>query len=192
MNSQQAGIDIALVIAKLLTLLVFCLLLVDVSTAQNREARSTVHFVKDVAPILIRHCVDCHNVSDLKGGLNLTTEHTLQVGGESGPVISPNALDDSLIWTYVAEDQMPPRDQKLTTEEKNIIRKWLVDGARWEGGPIDPLAGTTERRAGRDWWSLQPLRAVSVPVVKHDELVSNDIDKFILAKLLPDCLASST
>lgn len=151
--------------------------------AEEPKTQTSVGFRAEVVPILIRHCVECHNASDLKGGLNLTSMQALRAGGESGAVIIPNDLDQSPIWTYVADDQMPPRKAKLNLAEKAVLRNWIADGANWEGGPIDPHANTTEQRAGKDWWSLQPLKEVIVPVVQHSELVSNDIDRFVLAKL---------
>jgi hypothetical protein len=40
-----------------------------------------------------------------------------------------------------------------------------------------------QRRAGRDWWSLQPLRPVAVPSVDGSPWAINPIDHFILRRL---------
>ena len=53
----------------------------------------------------------------------------------------------------------------------------------WSGGlPLDPLAMTSEHRAGFDWWSLQPLKRVSIPVSKSRN-ARHPIDDFIAQKL---------
>jgi Protein of unknown function (DUF1553)/Protein of unknown function (DUF1549) len=54
------------------------------------------------------------------------------------------------------------------------------------------LAQTGEpTRAGRDWWSLQPLRPVAVPSVDDSQPPSNPIDHFILNRLKKERLAPS-
>jgi hypothetical protein len=52
-----------------------------------------------------------------------------------------------------------------------------------------PAAG--QERAGRDWWSLQPLRAVAAPPVDDSEQPINAIDQFILHRLKKEGLAPS-
>jgi uncharacterized small protein (DUF1192 family) len=47
------------------------------------------------------------------------------------------------------------------------------------------------RRAGRDWWSLQPLRPVTVPSVDGARRPINPIDRFILHRLKKERLAPS-
>src|SRR5262245_22918012 len=48
-----------------------------------------------------------------------------------------------------------------------------------------------QRRAGRDWWSLQPLRPVQVPSVDAARQRVNPIDHFILHRLQKEKLAPS-
>src|SRR5262249_55791451 len=42
---------------------------------------------------------------------------------------------------------------------------------------------TTEKRAGFDWWSLQPVRRPPVPKVNHTAWLQDPIDAFVLARL---------
>ena len=50
---------------------------------------------------------------------------------------------------------------------------------------IDPLEVTTDKRAGYDWWSLQPIGVVEPPEIPSApvEWRANPIDHFVLAKL---------
>src|SRR5262249_6594690 len=48
-----------------------------------------------------------------------------------------------------------------------------------------------QRRAGHDWWSLQPLRPVVVPSVDAGQRPINPIDHFILHRLNKEPLAPS-
>jgi hypothetical protein len=113
-------------------------------------------FDEQIAPILSRRCVGCHNGFDRKGGLNLVDQQAALGGGDSGSVITAQDADSSLLWQRVRDGEMPPRGP-LPDAEKERLRTWIQDGARWGTNPIDIHRFTTETRAGRDWWSLQPL-----------------------------------
>jgi len=54
-----------------------------------------------------------------------------------------------------------------------------------------PALAGGQRRAGRDWWSLQPLRPVAVPSVDDSQQPQNPIDHFILHRLKKERLAAS-
>ncbi|MEZ6086810.1 MAG: c-type cytochrome domain-containing protein [Pirellulaceae bacterium] len=66
-----------------------CLLLwFDVSFGGHILAVDTVSdFESDIAPLLIRRCVECHQGSNPSGGLLLTTRAGLHAGGDSGEAI---------------------------------------------------------------------------------------------------------
>src|SRR6476659_5861688 len=53
------------------------------------------------------------------------------------------------------------------------------------------LRPTTPRRAGADWWSLQPVKRLPLPAVRRSDWPRNAIDFFILAKLEAEKLAPS-
>ena len=117
------------------------------------EARAEPDFDKDVAALLARRCLECHSGADPKGDLDLTRKDS--VTGKDGPVV-PGNLKDSLLWERVAADEMPPK-KPLDAKEKELLQAWIEGGAKWGTDPIDPFASTTDKRAGRDWWSLQPF-----------------------------------
>ena len=62
-------------------------------------------------------------------------------------------------------------------------------GRAWGTDPIDPYQVTTSRRAGRDWWSLQPVRRPQPPAVRRAGWVRTPIDAFVLQKLEASGLA---
>src|SRR5262249_39782248 len=64
-----------------------------------------------------------------------------------------------------------------------LIRQWVAAGARWAADPIDVFRYSSERRAGYDWWSLQPLRAVKRPEGTYAKWPINDVDTFIAERL---------
>ena len=124
------------------------------------------NFNSKVAPILARRCLDCHSGSDPKGKLDLSKKASALAGGKSGPAIVPGKLDESPLWERVESDEMPPK-APLPAAEKAALRDWIAGGAKWGTDPIDPYQVTTSRRAGRDWWSLQPVRRPQPPAVRH-------------------------
>jgi hypothetical protein len=119
-------------------------------------------FARDVAPLLVARCLECHGDAQPAGGLALLDEPGLRAGGESGPAVVAGRSAESLLWQRVAADEMPPT-RPLAPEEKAALARWIDSGAAWAGGPLDPFARSTSSRAGRDFWSLQPLRDVTPP-----------------------------
>ena len=150
-----------------------------------------VDFDRDVAPLLVRRCLECHTGAEAKGGLDLSRRESAGAGGESGPVLAPGKLDESLLWEYVESNEMPPK-KPLTAEEKETLKAWIVSGARWGTSPIDALRVTTDVRAGRDWWSLQPVSRPMPPALSSGGWGWNAIDGFISQRLEREGLALST
>jgi hypothetical protein len=143
-----------------------------------------------VAPLLARQCLGCHNATDRKGGLNLSTAKTALVGGDSGAAVVPGKPDDSLLWERISQDEMPPK-KPLADGEKQVLRRWIAGGARWGSDPIDLFRYTSASRAGYDWWSLQPVARSAEPKVKNEAWIRTPIDRFVLAALEARGLAPS-
>jgi hypothetical protein len=151
--------------------------------ARPRDPASAKVFDAEIAPIVARHCLECHGRSLQKGKLSLATEDSALAGGEKGPVIVPKEPDESLLWEYIESDEMPRGRPHLSDAEKQRMRRWIAEGAHWGTAEIDPFVVTTERRAGYDWWSLQPVRKADPPSVRDAAWPSNAVDSFILAAL---------
>src|SRR5688500_16705257 len=107
--------------------------------AQSQSA----DFERDVAPIIVARCLECHQDSEASGGLVLTTAESLARGGDSGAVIDPDGLDASRLWQRVSAGEMPPPkhdiSQQLPPEELAVVRDWIAAGAPWpEARVLDP------------------------------------------------------
>lgn len=158
-----------------------CLCIISCAQSSAQE----INFDKQVAPLLASKCLDCHNSREPKGNLDLSSKKNALAGGDSGVVLAAGKIDESYLWNRVADDEMPPK-HPLSSEEKQLLKQWIVEGARWGTDPIDPFAFTTDSRAGYDWWSLQPLQH-SPP----SQSASHPIDAFILDKLKSHDLSPS-
>ena len=156
-------------------------------TYAEREQRD-VFFEQQVAPLLSGHCLTCHG-GDKKGGLDLRSRATAYAGGESGSVLTPGKPEESLLYEHIASGEMPP-EKPLEANEIELLRRWIEAGAYYPDQPIDPLAYSSSKRAGYDWWSLQPLR----PVQRRKESAASNtkipkdwqesqIDRFVYHRL---------
>jgi len=146
-------------------------------------------FETDVAPVIVRRCLECHKGKEPSGGLSLESYAGLQRGGESGAVVVSGKPDESILLARVSSGEMPPTvkgiPQKLPAAEQAILTDWIAAGANWSAGrTLDLYEVTTDVRGGRDWWSFQPLVRTAVPVVTDVKDI-NPIDAFILAELTP-------
>lgn len=107
--------------------------------------------------VIAERCLECHNGEEAKSGLNF--EERMGVLGkeiDGRKVLTAGDPEQSLLWELVSSGEMPPK-RRITMEEKEAIREWILDGAEWPEEKLDRFGRTTEHRAGYDWWSLQPL-----------------------------------
>jgi hypothetical protein len=106
---------------------------IKISSIDPKEA-AKVSYTRDVKPILINDCVECHSTEDHKSGLDVTSVATLKKGGKkSGPAVIAGKPDDSPMVKYVRGlmegPQMPKGEPPLSQEELHLIRCWIAAGA---------------------------------------------------------------
>jgi hypothetical protein len=150
--------------------------------AARADGPAAVDFDRQVARLLVQHCLDCHGGPKPKGGLDLSRRRTALAGGRSGPALVPGRPDDSRLCRKVEAGEMPPK-RPLAAADRALLRAWVAAGAPWGTDPIDPFRVTTARRAGYDWWALQPVRRPAVPPVRAARWARNPIDAFVLHRL---------
>ncbi len=148
------------------------------------EVARPVEFERDVAPLLVTRCLECHNERAASGGLVLATRAQLLAGGESGAAVVVGEADASYLLDRVIAGEMPPlrqgQSQQLPPEEIATLRNWIQGGLEWPAErQLDLFESTSATRAGRDWWSLQPVRTVSPP----DGDAAHPVDAFIRRQL---------
>ncbi len=156
------------------------LLFLPLTTA---SAKDDVDFVRDVQPILRRHCYSCHGEEKQKGSLRLDIRSEAFRGGDSfGPSIISAAPDESPIFQFIADDtadlQMPPDGPALSQTEKLTIQKWIEAGADW---PAEADTATIVDR--RDHWSFKPVVRKVPPITADPRWPRNAIDNFVLSQL---------
>ena len=149
-------------------------------------------FEKEVKPIFVAHCVDCHSEDDPEGELDLSSLESLVRGSQSGPVIVEGFSDKSVLIRKVASHKMPPPDlgEPLTAKQIKVITRWIDKGRFADyvdvtprSRPSDESVSDTVTDEDRQFWAFQPPAAVKLPIVQQVDRIRTPIDQFILAKL---------
>lgn len=120
-------------IARLLTLLVsVCVALATLAAADDRTDSVALNFAEHAKAVFRAHCVSCHNSNKTEGDLDLTNYASLMQGSSSGDTIEPGSSADSYLFqlmTHAESPEMPPSGQKIPSNDIEIIRNWIDDGA---------------------------------------------------------------
>jgi cytochrome c553 len=135
-----------------------------------------VRFNRDVRPILAEYCLACHGADSAsrQAGLRLDREEGLfgaREGGE-GPVVVRGKPEASPLYQRMVSRErdfvMPPpkAHKRPKPEEKELIRRWIAEGAVWEP----------------HWSFIKPARP-PLPAVRNERWPRNPVDRFILARL---------
>ena len=100
-------------------------------------AQEPVDFTKQIAPILVQRCIECHGPDDQEGDLRLDAkEHVFIKGDEDFWSVLPEEPDDSELIRRLGldlddEELMPARGEPLTAEQRELFRRWVAEGAAW-------------------------------------------------------------
>ena len=106
------------------------------AVALSGPALAEPDFVHEVVPILKKHCAECHTDMKKKGGLSMNTEQSFLEGSENGAIIDKAHLEKSLMLDLISTDdedlRMPPKGKGLDAKEVEIVKAWVLAGAKWE------------------------------------------------------------
>ncbi|HWL08064.1 MAG TPA: PSD1 and planctomycete cytochrome C domain-containing protein [Planctomicrobium sp.] len=158
------------------------------SPSDDEASKGRELFEKQILPILVKSCYDCHakDADDISGGLELDSPVGMLRGGESGAVIIPHDPDKSLLIRMLRQEAkvsaMPP-DGKLTQEQIAAFAEWIRLGAPDTRVATGWTAREERFEAAKQHWSLQPLQSLEPPIVKQSDWPQGTIDQFILARL---------
>ncbi len=156
-----------------------------------RAAEPEPTFESQIRPILKAFCTDCHGESPkLKGGLDVRLKHLIQTGGNNGSALIPGKPDDSPLFTRVRDQEMPPGKVKLKPQEVELIRRWILSGAKTEGPEPESLKpGLVITADDRAWWSFQPIARKSPPTASPTDRLRTGVDAWIFQQLKGQNLA---
>ncbi len=99
---------------------------------------AAVDFSHQVVPILKKHCAECHAGDKKKGGFSFNTRADLMTGSENGPVMVAGKPETSrfieVIATTDSDEQMPPKGDRVSAAELELLKAWVSAGLPWEQG----------------------------------------------------------
>jgi Protein of unknown function (DUF1549)/Protein of unknown function (DUF1553)/Planctomycete cytochrome C len=102
------------------------------------QSLAALDFVHEVAPILKKHCAECHMGEKHKGGLSMNTREDMMKENDDGFILEPgNSKKSLLIHLITTEDEderMPPKGKGLAEDEVAKLAAWIDAGAPWEPG----------------------------------------------------------
>lgn len=142
-------------------------------------------FEAKIRPILVNDCLGCHGNSAF-GGLRLDSREGLMSGGDRGAAVTPGDPEKSLLVHAVRQDGdlKMPQGGKLKPAEIADLTEWVKMGAPWPQTRADVKVIATPSIADRkNFWSFLPLKVTVPPSVQKSQLVHNNVDKFVVAKL---------
>ena len=148
-------------------------------------------FEKQIRPIFVEHCYECHGPDEAAGKLRLDTKTGWMRGGESGPSIVPGDPSASLLIRavkYGDEDlKMPPPDaaDKLNEHQIENLVTWIRQGA-FDPRGSEPAPKTIDVSA-KDHWAFQPISPPDIPQGQHpvDYLIDQQLRERDFASTAP-------
>jgi len=170
----------SLSLSSILSLGIICLAatLTRADAEQLATPSTPIDFDREIRPILAQHCFPCHGFdpSSRKANLRLDVrEHVVHPRNDRPAVIDPGARDRSLLYQKIeaqGDERMPPTEREgLQPAEIDKIGRWIDEGAHY----TPP-------------WAWRPVRNPPPPAVGETSWPRDQIDRFILAKLLENDL----
>lgn len=156
------------------------------ATDSKSTQDAVTSFEKQVRPLLISKCFECHSQeTERNGGLAVDSLESMIQGGDSGPALRLESSDESLILRAVRyrdpKLQMPP-DGRLSASEIKILEDWISHGAQVPSNFQKRAPATIESKSmalqvprAREHWAYRPIEPARLPSNGH----LNPIDAWI-------------
>ena len=107
---------------------------IDATFAQDGPKAIDEVFEKQVRPLLISKCYECHSQStEQNGGLSMDSLEGMLKGGDSGPALIVESPENSLILRairYRDPKLLMPPENRMSASEVRILEDWIALGAK--------------------------------------------------------------
>lgn len=150
-----------------------------IAASFTTSAEADIDYKKDVKPIFVKRCVECHNekMKSPKGGY--VFDNDARIKTEIGPsfLIRPNDPGNSDLMGMVTrankDHPMPPDESDaLSPREIKILSEWIKEGALMEpASGVAKSSSSLPARSGQpvvqDWTNKEgkPIRAAFVKMI---------------------------
>lgn len=104
----------------------------------------TVSFRRDIAPMLVEKCQACHGPEKAESSYRVDTFARLKAAGENelAPFTAGKPDESELLRLIVSEDKderMPKDGEPLSAEQIALVKKWIAEGAQFDGADENAL-----------------------------------------------------
>ncbi|MGZ8921166.1 MAG: DUF1549 domain-containing protein, partial [Limisphaerales bacterium] len=166
-----------------LRFLILLLATIALRAADHFSPPDIEFFEKEIRPLLINRCYECHGEEKQKGGLRLDSRAATLRGGDSGPALVPGEPEQSALIKAISysdpDFQMPPKNS-LPAREVHLLTEWVKRGAP---DPRDEKASIAAAPVMRtEHWAYQPI-VPTAPPKSNSQWPRSDIDQFIFEKI---------
>lgn len=162
------------------------------TTAADEPAERPIDFVRDIRPILAKHCFACHGPDEAsrESELRLDTRDGALGARPNGAAFVARRLDKSLALSRIEstdpEQRMPPLSAgpPLSADQIAALRHWVARGATWQSHwafekPVRPAVSPPHLRD----WPLGQLDQLVLARLEHEQLrPSPEADRTTLAR----------
>ncbi|MAC56158.1 MAG: hypothetical protein CME31_26760, partial [Gimesia sp.] len=102
----------------------------------SSTSSSPLIYEDTILPIFQAHCLKCHNTKNRKAEFDVSSPAALLKGGESGAGLVAGKPDESLLYEYLHDGQMPPEGSRpLSAEDLQLIHNWIAQGMKFQQNP---------------------------------------------------------
>ena len=191
MYPQTSVFSVTLCFWKSISISACALWCASAAFAAEPTAADIEFFEKDVRPVFVEQCWDCHGVDNAESGLELDSLAGILRGGDRGPAINLDDPDKSLMLLAVNHADrlhMPPRT-KIPQPEIDTLTDWVRRGAPWPGADAATAiqaAGLDERditEEDRQFWAFTAVEDSDPPLVNDEDWGQSLLDRFIQSRL---------
>lgn len=103
-----------------------------------------VSFRRDIAPLLVEKCQACHGPDKAESSYRVDSFARLKTAGDNeAPPFTAGKPDDSELLRLIAsadkDERMPKDGEPLSAEQIAAVRKWIEEGAAFDGGDENAL-----------------------------------------------------
>ena len=134
------------------------------------HSAGTVQYNRDIRPILSENCFACHGSDASKRQAELRLDRREDAVAKTAIVPGKPAESEIVrrIFSTDPETLMPTPDshKSLSTQQKDLIKAWIADGAEYQG----------------HWSFIPPIRP-ELPQVRNNAWIRNPVDRFVLSEL---------
>jgi mono/diheme cytochrome c family protein len=142
-------------------------------TAKSKTpAASEVSFNKQIAPILVGACRNCH-IQRASGMFSMATYNALMMGKGGASVIEKGKADRSRMMEVIESGEMPQNGRKLPDEQIKLLATWINQGAKFDGD--NPAANIAANLPKKERPKLDVVKASGKETVKYSRDIASVI-----------------